>query len=92
MKLINANIDTDLSYHAINAGLSLLASTDLSHVKLLTSSSYSFQDIYNIINKEYFLKNQKFSYDNVDTSEILLRDSWMLIDYSLEKIYYSPGA
>lgn len=92
MELINASIPSDLSACAIERGLKQLGTTDLINVRLLVSPNDSFQTIFQIINKYTFLNSKQFSYSNVDTTDILKTDSWMLIDYEQEKIYYSPGA
>lgn len=86
MDIINANVSTDLSETAIMEGLCILQSKNLNKVFLLTSNTYNFNLLYQIC------KALDFPYQNVDSSGVLSYDSWMLIDYIKNIIYYSKGA
>lgn len=91
MKIINANIPADLSRCAIEEGLNKLKPKRIyRNVVLLASSSYNFRYIYGLrLNEENHIMEIPFK--NIDTSEVLERDSWMLIDYEGKKIYYNEG-
>ena len=95
MKIINANIQADLSVCSIEEGLLQLKPKSMAKVILLVSGSYSFQDIYSLFNHNQIktdISKIMFSLENVDSSEILINDSWMLIDYESNTMYYSEGA
>jgi hypothetical protein len=96
MKIINAKINSDLCACAIEEGLNSLKSKDISKVKLLTSTSYNIIFIHTILSRNKFKLNDhsdavSFLYSNVDRTTVLEKDSWLLIDYSNNKIYFSGG-
>jgi len=92
MKIVNADVPMDLCQTAVEEALLELKSKDLSRVVLLASSSYGFSYIYDLA---VFFKEENpfgFSLTNIDTSPVLAKDSWMLIDYSTDTMFYSKGA
>lgn len=96
MRIINAIIPADLCEAAIEESLLKLKPKNIEKVILLVSSSYSFHYIFTlfgIYNDEIDNINTiGFPLKNVDSSEVLETDSWMLIDYDSQTMYYSEGA
>lgn len=96
MDIINATIQADLSVSSVEEGLLRLNPKDLEKVFLLVADNYNFSFIWNLFSDE--LKDKKdinklnFSISNIDTSPTLATDSWMLIDYGTNTMYYSEGA
>ena len=89
MEIINASIQSDLSQCALEEGLNKLESKNLFRVFLFVSSSYTFSYIFDVIDSSKIIG---IPMKNIDTSDILEKDSWMLIDYMNKKIYYNEGA
>ena len=83
MKIINAKISSDLCELAIEEGLRQLKNKDINKVFLLASTEYKFFNLFQLANEV------NFPYINIDTSEVLKRDSWMLIDYESDTIYFN---
>ena len=96
MEIINAKIHVDLCACAIEEGLNTLKSKDINKVFLLTATRYD-KFLLNLIHihrfqLDDFANKIIFPPDNVATSKTLIKDSWMLIDYVSNQIYYSKGA
>lgn len=95
MDIVNANISADLSVCAIEQGLLTLNPKDMDKVFLLISNNLGFNAIYEIFYQRY--KNKKlinkfnFPLAHIDTSNVLSKDSWMLIDHDTKRIYYNEG-
>ena len=91
MDIINSRIPADLSVSAVEEGLKRINSKNLNKVCLFVAGNYNFNYIYRLFypgdkNDVNFIK-----FNKIDSSEILEKDSWMLIDYSTNIIYYSAG-
>jgi len=89
MDIINASIPADLSVSAIEEGLKRINATNLNKICLLVSGDYSFNYIYSLLknDKNYVLP---IKIDKIDSSKVLEKESWMIIDYSTNVIYYNP--
>jgi len=86
MEIINANISADLCETSLEEGLFRLQSVDKNKVFLIAAIDYKFFDLFQLTEK------MNFPIANIDTSQALTYASWLLIDYSVNKIYYSEGA
>ncbi len=96
MKIINAKIHVVLCASAIEEGLNTLKVKNIGNVFLLTSPKY-VEFIFRLVLIHKFQLDdlsEKVSLpiSNIDTSKTLKKDSWMLIDYTSNQIYYSKGA
>jgi len=91
MDIINASIPADLSVSAVEEGLRRINSKNLNKVCLFVSSSYNFNCIYKLFYPGNKNDVNSIEFNKIDSSEVLEKDSWMLIDYSTNIIYYSPG-
>ena len=85
MKIILPSIPADLSEASLEYALEKLSVKNNFKVVLLVSNNYNFSDLFQLA------KKFNLNYNKIDSSGVLEKDSWMVINYASEEIFYCGG-